>query len=538
MNIDIQWSYPFKCEDYDGIKKWRRVWLIPLDYCSAFFNFWKGNKYKMWADGFSVKKIDDDWFLMETKLSAENFREIGGKKPAPPPPDPDEFWVPPYKIKDNSILRPWQIEAANKLCGVINKIGSSIDGSEMGIGKTFTACGVARELDVPFLVVCPKTVKNQWKNVIDNHFKIGKKCIGIINYEMLIRGNKDSPIASFIINRKTHRESFRWKIPENSLIVFDEAHRLKNKKTKCSKVAIIAYNQGYKILFLSATIATNPLELKTVGTCLKLFSGNKQYYEWLYSHGVFKGTWGLEFNNDKKSLKQIHNVLFKDKGIRLERDAVPNFPECEIIVESYDLDEESTRKINNIYTDMRVELKKLNETIKKDKNENELVIRLRARQKCEIIKIPLIEDLIEDGISSGMSVVVFLNYSDTIDALAKRLNTKCIFDGRIDEKIRELNKKLFQENKERIMLINNSAGGIGLDLPDLNGNYPRQTIISPDDSAVKIRQVTGRVWRENSKSKSIQTIFFIKGTAEENVMDNVKNKLNNLDILNDGDMKI
>ena len=106
------------------------------------------------------------------------------------------------------------------------------------------------------------------------------------------------------------------------------------------------------------------------------------------------------------------------------------------------------------------------------------------------------------------------------------------------EKIRELNKKLFQENKERIMLINNSAGGIGLDLPDLNGNYPRQTIISPDDSAVKIRQVTGRVWRENSKSKSIQTIFFIKGTAEENVMDNVKNKLNNLDILNDGDMKI
>jgi superfamily II DNA or RNA helicase len=131
-----------------------------------------------------------------------------------------------------------------------------------------------------------------------------------------------------------------------------------------------------------------------------------------------------------------------------------------------------------------------------------------------------------------------VNYSETIDVLSKKLNTKCIFDGRIGDKIREENKNLFQENKEKIIIINNSAGGTGLDLPDLDGNYPRIAIISPDDSAQKIKQITGRIWRESSKSKSIEKIFFIKGTVEEDVMKNVQQKLNNLDILNDGDLKL
>jgi len=45
------------------------------------------------------------------------------------------------------------------------------------------------------------------------------------------------------------------------------------------------------------------------------------------------------------------------------------------------------------------------------------------------------------------------------------------------------------------------------------------------------------VWRENSKSKSVQKILFVAGTVEERVCQNVQEKLKNLDILNDGDLK-
>jgi len=64
------------------------------------------------------------------------------------------------------------------------------------------------------------------------------------------------------------------------------------------------------------------------------------------------------------------------------------------------------------------------------------------------------------------------------------------------------------------------------------------SIISPSYSAVLMRQSTGRIWRDSAKSKSIQKIVFASGTVEEKVCESVKQKLENLDTLNDGDLEI
>ena len=221
----------------------------------------------------------------------------------------------------------------------------------------------------------------------------------------------------------------------------------------------------------------------------------------------------------------------------MRRDEIPNFPECEVQVDPYNLDDADTKKINQIYDEMQQELKKIEKRIKKD-SENELTIRLRARQKTEIIKVPLIQEMVEESLEAGMSVVVFLNFSDSIDALAERLNTKCIFDGRCKDDVREQNKKDFQANKERVIIINAAAGGVGLSIGDETGEFPRISLISPDDSAFKMKQVQGRTVRENSKSKSIIRFIFISNTIEETVAKNVKQKLDNLDLLNDGDLKL
>ena len=79
---------------------------------------------------------------------------------------------------------------------------------------------------------------------------------------------------------------------------------------------------------------------------------------------------------------------------------------------------------------------------------------------------------------------------------------------------------------------------MGLNMPDLDGTHPRLTLISPDDSAVSIKQCLGRAVRENSKSKTIQKIVLANNTIETTVMNNLQQKLDNLELLNDGDMKI
>jgi len=87
--------------------------------------------------------------------------------------------------------------------------------------NTYSACGVAREMKRPIFIVCPKQVITSWERVVRNHFKMKKDLVGVINYESLRTGRKDSPYASIIWDKKTRRNNFTWKIPKDSLIVWD-----------------------------------------------------------------------------------------------------------------------------------------------------------------------------------------------------------------------------------------------------------------------------------------------------------------------------
>ena len=541
MNIDIQWDEPYQWEDErDGIMYWRRQWLIPTEYRNPFFVFWKSQKYKMWEEGFSVNKVDNDWYLIETKLCVENFKTFDGKKSTPPPPEPEQFWIPPYKVTDETGLRPWQVKSVGCLVTAISQWGSAIDGSDVGVGKTYVAYGVARELNMKMVIVCPKAVMEAWRRVICDHFGMADKLVEIINYEQLRIGKKDSKVASFVTNRKTHRDKFVWKLSKDTLIVWDESQKLKNWKTKNSKTCMEAMKQGYKMLFCSATNATNPLELRTVGSVLKLFKGATHYYKWCYEHGVSKGRFGLEFTTDmilrQKVLKKLHQDIFINRGVRLSRDTIPNFPESELIAECYNMDDADVNKINQANQEMKSELARLRSVVKRDKA-SELTAILRARQKTELVKVPLFIDMVEEGLENGMSVVVFVNFTETLRAISDRLKITCIFDGKTADDERQKNVDDFQSGKQRVILVNIASGGAGLSLHDIHGLNPRMTLISPSYSAVLMRQSTGRVWRENAKSKSIQKILFVAGTVEVEVCNNVREKLKNLDLLNDGDLK-
>ena len=426
INLDVKWSDVYEIESKSGIPLWTRHWLIPMKCRNEFFVYWKSNSFKLKEKGYGVKKIDNDWLLTETHTTEDQF----SKKKVVNTVKSDEP-LKSYEVKTTDGLRPWQVNAVSKLCSAIKKWGCAIDGSDVGVGKTYNACGTARELDMDIVVVCPKAVMESWKRVIKNHFKLNHRLIGVINYEMLRMGKKDSMIASYVKRRDTRRNEFVWNIPKSTLIIWDESQKLKGANTKNSETCLSALKQGYKMLFCSATNATNPLELKTVGMAIKLFENSKQYYTWLYAHGVSKGRFGLQFNDDKEVLKKLHEDIFVNRGVRLTRDTIPNFPESQIDAECYDMEEDAQNKINNIYSEMEAELDKLQKKIKKESKENtsELTAILRARQKIELVKVPLFIEMVEEAIENGMSVVVFCNFTETIDALSERLNTKCIVNG-------------------------------------------------------------------------------------------------------------
>ena len=141
--------------------------MIPTSYRNEFFAYWKVNSYKLKENGFGVVKKDKDWFLTQIKTTKDQFTKTAPKKLIS-----EDVVLKPHVMKDPNGLRPWQVESVVKLCSVIKTWGCGIDGSDVGVGKTYVACGVARELDMDILIVCPKAVMESWKRVIVNHFKM------------------------------------------------------------------------------------------------------------------------------------------------------------------------------------------------------------------------------------------------------------------------------------------------------------------------------------------------------------------------------
>jgi hypothetical protein len=120
-------------------------------------------------------------------------------------------------------------------------------------GKTYTAIGVAREMGMKIAVVCPKAVINSWKRAITNHFKL--KYEFVLNYESVKTGKYKDIGVWQDVSRTSNKQFFKWNLPKNTLIIFDESHKLKGHGTQNSEMALEAKKQGYHILCCSATNA-------------------------------------------------------------------------------------------------------------------------------------------------------------------------------------------------------------------------------------------------------------------------------------------
>ena len=275
---------------------------------------------------------------------------------------------------------------------------------------------------------------------------------------------------------------------------------------------------------MSATIADSPLQLYALGVVLGLFSDKKGFWQWALKRGVYKSFFGHEFKNTPENLKKIHDDIFPDKGHRIAiKDLGDKFPANLVISDAYDMNS-AGKQIQIVYDEMKAELARLMESEKTD-GSCVLTEKLRARQRVELLKVPTFADLAEDHVEEGMSVAIFVNFEETVQALSKKLNTQCLFTGKIPDAVREANREKFQRGEERIIILNIAAGGIGIGLHDEYGNYPRVTLISPTYSAQALKQALGRAARAGSKSSVLQKIIFAAGTVEEEVADKVAKKI-------------
>lgn len=445
------------------------------------------------------------------------------------------------------LLQP-QIPHAVKLLNSIYLNGIACDLSDTGVGKTYCGSWIAKQLNSPVVVFCPKSVIPTWEKVLG---KFGVKAKVLVNFEKVMRGG--TPYVSF---KEPKKGQERWRyqlvhcnLPAGAFVIVDEAHKCKGSSSLNAGLLIALKRQGYKVLTLSATQATNPTEMKAFGYATNLHN-LYQFRDWCIDHGATEiGKWGaLTFETDsleaKNKMSRCHENLYNLQGIasRLTREMMGSlFPDNQVQAEAYDLGPLSP-KIQAVYDEMEEELAALEEGTE-GYSEHIFAIIMKARRHAEMCKIPLFQEMTEDLFDEGKSVVIFLNFTESIEALSDRLEKNPKFKGKIGYVYGDIKFKQrwadiedFNADKKRILICNLKAGGASLSFHDLIGNHARASLISPSFSAIDMLQALGRIHRLEGKTKCYQRIVYASGCIEERACNRVQSRLDNLSCLMDGDL--
>jgi superfamily II DNA or RNA helicase len=454
-----------------------------------------------------------------------------------------------YTLNDQvkSKLLPYQVKHASTLCSILLSKGRALDLSQTGTGKSYVSAGVCAELGLRPLIISPKSLITMWPRVLQQY---GVEPYGVANYEMIQNGkymvngkqvecpyikeikvsrsNKDAIVNEYKTKKNSADQfvSFEWvNIPDDMILIFDEAHRCKNTRTYNSMLLHTASETQVKILLLSATLADKPENFILPAFVLGLANTCQGAKHWLSS---------LRHEYDS-IMTGVHAKIYPDYASRmkvLDADVQSLFPDNKIMANCYEM--ENAEEIEAQYQLIQTELAKLRD--KESKANNVLSRILYARMRIEQLKIPTFVRIAKQELNKGKSVALFVNFNETMTTLMSELNTECTIKGSQTNKQRDQSIDRFQNDLDRVIICNIQSGGVGISLHDTQGKYPRVSVISPTWSAQDILQVLGRVYRANAKTPVEQKIIFCKGTIEEQICTNMSRKITNIAQLNDGDL--
>ena len=417
-------------------------------------------------------------------------------------------------------LFPYQKEAVERHLKILDSVGASLDGTGCGGGKTVIASSVAARFALPTGVICPKSVVAKWTDTLSS---FGVEPLFVLNPEKLRNGN--TPHLKKV-SKGGKKAIFEWQVPARCLFIFDEVHMFGAYNSQNAKMLEAA--AGHYVLMLSATAAENPLRMKAIGVNLRLFTSG-YFWQWVREMGAEESRWGgLEWNPklpaNKIVMERLHHSLFANRGYRVSEETLrEQLPELMTEDDPLWLSPKDKATIKELYDEMA------------DPDDPGGVKNLRQRQAIELVKIPYIIERAKEIVESGGSVVLFLNFHESIDQAHKEFPEAKVIDGRVPQTERRKTQDSFQKNDLRAVIVQIAAGGQSIDLHDLDGRFPRVALLCPQFSGTVEEQAIGRICRVGAKSRGLAIRLYAGGTVEQAALNLTAEKRENVAILNRGE---
>lgn len=407
---------------------------------------------------------------------------------------------------------------------------------DMGLGKTTSTVIASMESGAKkVLIVCPASLKINWKREIENysedHILIveGKKWGStfkyyIINYDILknfhtTENSEDSEAYQIIVN-----EGF-------DLAIVDEAHYISNSQAQRTKLLNDILAKIPKVWLLTGTPMTSrPINyynlLKIVNSPLTL---NWQSYVIRYCKGYQFRVGGRKVWNTSGA-SNLDELREQTKAVTLRR----------LKTDVLDLPEKIISPIwlelkNSFYDDELTEFLRISEENKEKESITVTLNRLmKLRQLIAIEKVEHTCELIDKVLEQGKKVIVFTNFTMSLDMIHEKYRKKSVvLDGRMSKLARQESVDRFQnEDKVKIFIGNIKAAGVGITLTSADTVIMNDLSFVPADHS----QAEDRAYRYGQKNSVLVYYPVFENTIEMTVYNILQKKKDIIDqVMGDGE---
>lgn len=405
-----------------------------------------------------------------------------------------------------------QLEAAKFLLD--NK--KVILGDEMGSGKTTSAILAMNSLKGKRLIICPASLKLNWKKEIK--MVSSKETINIIEGKKWIKPTRNSwTIINYDI-LGNHLEE----IKKAGFIVgtFDEVHYCKsvdNRGRPDSKRARYFLQISNKLNFsflLSGTPITN--KTKDIFNLLKAvkhpLSKDFKSFAQKYCDPVFNG---FGYSYDGSSNQEDLNEKIQPYMLRRLKEELLELPE-------------KTRSFIPVEVNKSLYLKKVEEYMQKRPNlshKGEHLVYLNAmRHILAKEKVFHTSKLVDNLLEQNKPTVVFTNYTFVVDSLKTKFPNAVTIVGKNTKVEREQAIQDFQNGKTDLIICNLIAGGVGTTLTRAKNMLINDFDFVPSNHM----QAEDRIHRIGQNKDVIIDYIYTEGTVDEKMALLLENKLKNI----------
>ena len=443
-----------------------------------------------------------------------------------------DFWLPKAAIiKDNTVKdvvinydkyshRPpleHQKEAVQKL--VENR--KFILADDMGLGKTTSTIIAALESgSKKVLIICPATLKINWKREIENY---SDKTVYIAE------GKNFSTDADFVIINydiiknfhDTKKKGESQILDANfDLVVVDEAHYIKNATAQRTKLINDLVKKVDRLWLLTGTPMTSrPIDYFNLLSLIESpVAKNWMAYAIRYCQGYQFNVGGRKVWN-VMGASNLEELRDRTSGLTLRRlkENVLDLPDKIITPVYLRLKSKMYEEIMGEYYDWY------------DKNPEEsksLTVQFtkltKIRQVIADEKISQTIELAENIVEQGKKVIIFCNFTDSLNKICEHFGKAAVkVDGSMSKPERQHSVDSFQENdKIKVFVGNIKAAGVGITLTAAEAVIMNDLSFLPSDHA----QAEDRAYRYGQKNNVLVYYPIFENTIEGIIYDILNNK--------------